>query len=462
MKNLIFILITLISAGNIFAQNGISSVELKEIKKSYNKDDAYMKALTNAVSNNGISALALNRRNVGKLDHEFKYKVSVKGITNQKKSGRCWMFTSLNVLRPKIMAHYNLSSFEFSTNYLYFWDIFEKSNFFLDQIIETRSLSYNDRKVDFLFDNVIGDGGAWNSFVNLVEKYGLVPKEVMPETHSSENTRMMIKLIKRKLREDAVVIRNTLREKSEQDIKTMKIKMLKDIYKILVINLGETPEKFYWRYKDKSGEISSLKEYTPKSFMAEALADVNLDDYIMLMNVPNNKYHTLYEKEKDRNVTYGKNWIFINLPTSKIKEFALQSIKENEAMYFSCDVGKQLNNNEGLLSLDNYDYESLFDVKFNMTKKERILSHESGSTHGMALVAADTDETGKITKWQLENSWGSSKGNNGYLTMTDDWFDEYMFRIVILKKFIDAKTLKILKTKPVMLPPWNPMFLDDK
>ena len=188
MKRLIFILISLVLTGNIFAQKGISSAELKEIKKSYNKDDAYMKAVTNAVSNNKISDLALNRQNIGKFDHEFKYKVSVKGITNQKKSGRCWMFTSLNILRPKVMVHYNLSSFEFSTNYLYFWDIFEKSNFFLDQIIETRNLPYDDRNVARLFDNVIGDGGAWNSFTNIVDKYGTVPKEIMPETYNSEHT----------------------------------------------------------------------------------------------------------------------------------------------------------------------------------------------------------------------------------------------------------------------------------
>lgn len=462
MKNLTFLIISLIFASPIFAQSGVSSAELKEIKKSYKKNDAYVKAVTNAVSNGKISKLALNRQNVGKIDHEFKYKVSVKGITNQEKSGRCWMFTSLNILRPKVMKKYELSEFEFSTNYLYFWDIFEKSNFFLDLIIESRNLPYDDRKVAKLFSSVIGDGGAWNSFTNLVEKYGLVPKQAMPETKNSENTRMMMKLLKRKLRENAVIIRDDFKDKSEAYIKNAKIKMLGDIYKILAISLGEPPESFYWRYKNKSDKISDTKKYTPMSFMKEVIGEVNFDDYIMLMDVPNHAYNKVYEVEEERNTTAGKNWLFINLPASKIKEFALKSIKDNEAMYFSCDVGKQLNSDEGLLSLNNYDYESLFGVKFGMTKKERILSHESGSTHGMALVAVDTDEKEKITKWKLENSWGKKSGHEGYLTMTDKWFDEYMFRLVVLKKYIDKETLKILEQKPEKIPYWNPMFLNDK
>ncbi len=452
----------LVITGNTFAQNNISSADMEEIKKSYKKDDAYMRAVTNSVSNNNITELALNRQDVGKIDHEFKYKVSTKGISNQKQSGRCWMFASFNILRPKVIEKYNLSSFEFSTNYLYFWDVFEKSNFFLDRIIESRNLPYDDKKVAFLFSNVIGDGGAWNSFTNLVEKYGMIPKEAMPETNNSENTRMMIKIIKRKLRENAVVIRNIPKEKKDTYIKNIKVKMLGDIYKILAISLGEPPENFYWRYIDKDNKISDKKEYNPKSFMKEVIGEVNFDDYIMLMDVPNHKYKKLYEVEEERNVTTGRNWIFINLPASDIKKFALMSIKENEAMYFSCDVGKQLNREAGLLSLNNYDYESLFDIKFNMTKKERILSHASGSTHGMALVAVDTDKNEKITKWKLENSWGKKSGNEGYLTMTDEWFDEYMFRIVVLKKYIDKETIKILEQKPVKIPYSNPMFLEDK
>ncbi len=459
MKHLFLISISLIFFVNSFSQKSLSEKELNDIKSSYHTNDSYLKAVTNAVSNNEITKLALNRQNIGKFDHKFKYKVKTNGITDQESSGRCWMFTSLNVMRPKAMHNYGLPMFEYSENYLYFWDIFEKSNLFLENIIETRNKKIDDREVDWLFSNVVGDGGVWNSFTNLAEKYGLVPKEVMPETNSSENTRMMVRLIRRKLRGDALKLRNM--KGTDEVLRKAKITMLKDVYKMLCINLGEPPTEFMWRYKDKDGNLTSYKKYTPISFKDESLGKINFSDYVMLMDDPSKAYYKLYEIQKDRNVLEGKNWKFINLPAKEIKKFALKSLKNNEAMYFSCDVGKQLNRNEGLLDTENYDYESLFGVKFDMNKKERILSHESGSTHGMALIGADVDKNEKITKWLLENSWGKSSGHNGYLTMTDRWFDEYMFRVVILKKFIDEKTIKILNQKPIMLPPWDPMFQED-
>ncbi len=459
MKQISIFAIFLLTITLSYAQKTITEKQLTEIKSSYNSGDAYMKAVTNAVSNNKINDLALNRQNIGKFDHEFKYKVKTNGITDQESSGRCWMFTSMNVMRPKAMQTFNLPMFEYSQNYLYFWDIFEKSNLFLEGIIETRNKKIDDREVDWLFGNVVGDGGVWNSFTNLAEKYGLVPKEVMPETHSSENTRMTIKLIRRKLRGEALKLRNM--KGTDDVLRKAKITMLKDVYKMLCINLGEPPAQFMWRYKDKDGNLTEYKKYTPKSFMKASLGDIHYSDYIMLMDDPSKSYYKLYEIKKDRNISEGKNWKFINLPAKEIKKYALKSLQNNEAMYFSCDVGKQLNKDEGLLDTKNYDYESLFGVKFDMNKKERILSHESGSTHGMALIGADVDRNGKITKWLLENSWGKSAGHNGYLTMTDRWFDEYMFRVVILKKFIDEKTLKILNQKPIILPPWDPMFSED-
>ncbi len=459
MKKLVIIPVILISL-SLFDQKIISEKQLKRIKSTYKQNDPHIKAITNAVSNNKIKDLALSRENINKFDHEFKYKVEVSGITNQKSSGRCWMFTSLNVLRPKAISHYNIPAFEYSTNYLYFWDIFEKSNLFLEGIIETRNLKIEDRKVEWLFKNVVGDGGVWNSFINLADKYGIVPKTVMPETHSSENTRMMIRLINRKLRENALELRSV--KGTDKVLREMKLNMLADIYKLLAFHLGEPPTEFDWRYKNEEGILSESKTYTPKSFMEESIGKINFNDYIMLMDDPSKDYYKLYEIEKDRNVMEGKNWKFINLPAKEIKPYALKSIQNNEALYFSCDVGKQLNSEEGILDISNYDYESLFGVKFDMTKRERIISHESGSTHGMALVGADVDSKGNITKWLLENSWGITSGNNGYLTMTDRWFDEYMFRVVVLRKFIDDETLKILSQKPTVLPPWDPMFKTDE
>jgi bleomycin hydrolase len=447
------------------AQNNPSSISAEMLDK-FDKAvplNQGNKALANAVSNNDAKKLALNRENIGKTDFFYKYKVDVSGITDQKSSGRCWMFTGLNILRPKIIKQYNLSSFEFSTNYLYFYDMLEKANLFLEGILISADKPMDDKTVDWFFKNPIGDGGVWNSLTNLVEKYGMVPKEAMPETNSSENTGAMLRILSLKLREDGLEIRRLKESKaSDEKIRVRKTEMLTDIYKILVYNLGKPPKDFTWRYQSKDKNISELKKFTPKTFAAEALPGLNFSDYILLMNDPSRPYNKLYEIEYDRNVMEGKNWLYINLPADEIKKYAIESIKNNEAMYFSCDVGKQLNTEAGILSLDNYDYESLYGVKFGMDKKDRIITFESGSSHGMALMAVDVDANEKPVKWMVENSWGASSGHNGYLAITDGWFNEYMFRVVVLRKFIDAKTLEILKQTPTKLPPWDPMFLEDE
>jgi len=442
-------------------QNGELTPDIMdEIRRSYKSDD-YATAMTNAVSANDIRKLALNRDNIGKTDHHFKHRVEVKGITNQEHSGRCWMFTGLNVYRPRVIEKLNLESFEFSTNYLFFWDQMEKANLFLEGIIATRDKPHDDRTVEWLFRNAIYDGGVWNLFTDLVQKYGLVPKDIMPETNSSENTSLMSRLIRRKLREDGLQMRKMAGEGADtEQLRKKKTEMLCEIYRMLAINLGEPPEKFSWRYKNKENEISEVKDYTPLSFFKEFVTE-KPDDYVLMMDDPTRDYYKLYEIEYDRNMVEGRNWRFINLPASEIKEYAKKSIDANEAMYLSCDVGKQLNSDEGLLSVENYDYEAVYGVKFGMDKKDRIMSYESGSSHAMALVGYDENPDGKITKWLLENSWGAEKGHNGYLTMTDEWFDEYMFRVVVNKKFVDDKTLNLLKLEPVMLPPWDPMFSAD-
>jgi bleomycin hydrolase len=455
MKHLIFLLVALLCFEFAYSQT-ITKTELQEIQKSYNTDDDETRAITNAVTNNDVKKLALNNENTTSGDFYFSDNVKTKGITNQESSGRCWLFASLNVMRQKVIENYSLSDFEFSQNYSFFWDQLEKANLFLEGIIETRNEDKTHRKVEWLLKNPINDGGIWNGFVNVVEKYGVVPTEAMPETNSSNNTRWMSRLIIRKLREDAIILRN-MENASIEELRERKIEMLGEIYRILAINLGEPPTSFTWRYKDTDGNISDLKEYTPLSFYKEFIK-VNVADYIMIMNDPSREYYKLYEIEFDRNTYEGTNWVYINLPNDVIKEFAVKSIKDNEAMYFSCDVGKQLNSEKGLLDINNYDFESLFGVGFGMNKTERISTYESGSSHGMTLVAVDLDEKEKPTKWLLENSWGSSSGFKGHLVMTDEWFDEYMFRIVINKNYISEKVLKILKSEPIMLPPWDPMF----
>lgn len=452
------LLITLSIVTLCQAQSGSISNEMLEKIQSSIKMDSYTRAMQNAVSNNDIKQLALNRSILTEIDHHFAYKIPILPITDQKSSGRCWLFTALNVIRPKVIEKYNLKEFEFSQNYLFFWDQLEKSNLFLEAVIRTRDKDIDDREVQWLFKRPVGDGGVWNMMPSLVEKYGLVPKDVMPESYNSENTSMMRRLVRRKIRSQGMQIREWhAHGKSEKYIRKKKLGMLSDIYRILIISLGTPTTEFTWRYTDANDSLIVGKTYTPLEFYNEVV-ETPLCDYVMLMDDPSREYFKLYEIEYDRNRWDSQNWTFINLPAKRIKNFAKQSILADEPMYFSCDVGKHLDRDKGLLAVDLYDYESVYGVSFNMTKKERILSYESGSTHGMALVGIDTINDGTVNKWLLENSWGSDSGNDGYLTMTDEWFDKYMFRLVILKHFLPQVVLDVMKQKPIILPPWDRMF----
>lgn len=435
----------------------LSKETIKDIMATFKKTPSDI-ALQNAITHNDIKKLAETRDNEGVVNHYFSNKVNASGITNQKSSGRCWLYTGQNTLRPLVQEKYNLANFEFSQTYNFFWDQFEKANLFLEIAIATANKPLDDREVSWLFHNPIGDGGQWTTFADNVMKYGLVPSSAMPDTYQSEKTSMMSRLLRRKLREDGLKIRDITNSRMREELKqAAKIEMLSEIYRILVLSLGEPPTEFVWQYKDKDGNISESKTYTPLEYY-NALIGIDLNEYVMLMNDPVKEYNKLYEVQYDRNLVEGGNWKYINLTNEKIKEFAVRSILANEAMYFSCDVGKQLNSKSGFLDLNNYNYNDLMGVDFQMNKKQRIETFESGSTHGMALIGVNILPDGTIDKWLLENSWGADKGNKGYLTMTDGWFDEYMFRLVIHKDYIDEDVLKILEQEPTLLPPWDPMF----
>ena len=458
MRKLIIAGTLLCFSSAIFAQS-ITEKDLQEIQSGF-KQDASTKAIQNVLTTTAnITTAALNHERQSEIDHYFKYRVNVKGITDQKSSGRCWMFTSMNVLRPSIMQRYNLCEFDFSHNYLYFWDIFEKANLFLENIIATGKEDIDSRAVAYLFKSPVGDGGVWNLYYNAAEKYGVVPAEVMPETAHSNNTSQMLRLVNERLRAGGYALREqAVANKKIQDIRVEKTTVLKDVYRILALCLGEPPTTFTWRYKDKSGNIKELKDYTPKQFYKEITpADYSPDNYIMIMNDPTREYYKLYEIQNYKNTIEGINWLYLNLPNEDIKKAALASIKNNEAMYASCDVGKYLNRTSGMLDPEMYDYESLLGVKLSMDKKARILTRQSGSSHAMTLIGCDTDDSDKPTKWEFENSWGASSGNKGYLTFTDEWFDEYMFRVVIHKRYLDAKAINCLGQTPVQLPMWDYM-----
>ncbi len=459
-KNLLLLMLSIFGLVLQAQKGNITSEMLNRFEENYTQKGEQFEVLQNAVSNNSIKKLALNRNNVGKVDTHFSNQVKSSGITNQESSGRCWLFTGLNVLRAQAMKKKNVKELFLSHNYLFFYDQLEKANLFLEGIIETRDLPLDNRKVQHFLNNAIGDGGQWTGVVDLVKKYGVVPTEVFPETEISNKTATFSKLLGWKLKEDALELRGMQRA-SDNTIRDKKEQMLSEIYQMLCISLGTPPKSFDYRYEDKDGVITKMQTYTPLSFAKEFL-NVDLDAYLMFMNDPTRPYYKVYEIEFDRHTYDGHNWKYLNLPTKEIKEFAKNSILDDEAMYFSCDVGKQLEKKSGTLDINNFNYGLLFGVDFGMDKKERIQTRASGSSHGMTLVAVDIDDKGNINKWLLENSWGKSYGHNGFLIMTDEWFDEYMFRLVINKKYISEKTLKLFDQKPILLPIWDPMFsMDD-
>ena len=441
-------------AGN--PKGGISAEMLAKISDRY-EGNAADKALRNALAMTPINTLAMNAENAAMIDTHFSDRVRTKGITDQKSSGRCWLFTGLNVLRAKMIDKYELPGMEFSQNYLFFYDQLEKANLFLQGVIDTKDLPFEDRKVDWLFSNPLSDGGQFTGVSNLITKYGLVPAEAMPETYQSDNTSQMANLLKLKLREYGL----ELREAPKSKVQDMKIRQLSEIYRMLALCLGEPVQEFEWTRCDKNNNIVSRKKYTPKSFYDEFIGEDLENNYVMIMNDPCREYGKVYEIDYDRHVYDGHNWLYINLPIERIKEMAIASIKDNTAMYFSCDVGKFANSKKGVLDINNFDYESLMGVTFGMDKKERVQTHASGSSHAMTLIAVDIVE-GKPVKWMVENSWGPASGYQGNYIMTDEWFNEYMFRLVVEKKYVPADVLKMLDQKPVQLPAWDPMFAPEE
>ncbi len=453
--------VALFSAAMLAAQaqqgGGISPDMIQDMRQSY-VETASDKAIRNAIANNDIRKLTLNLDRQKGVDTEFSIRVKSKGITDQESSGRCWLFAGMNVMRAKAIAKYGLPGLEFSQAYSFFWDQLEKANLFLQGIIDTADKSLTDQTVEWLLKHPLSDGGTFTGVADIVGKYGLVPKEAMPETYSSNHTSQMSSLIGLKLKEFALELRD---ETKPEDREGRKAEMLKTVYRMLALNLGVPPTEFDYVRRNAQGERVEVEHHTPMSFL-EKYGDTHLlNNYVMLMNDPTREYYKCYEIAYDRHRYDGRNWTYVNLPLDDIKQMAIASLKDSTAMYFSSDV-TQLDTKRGYLDVDVYDYGSLMGVNFGMDKKERIQTFSSMSAHAMTLVAVDLDDEGKPVKWMVENSWGPSYGFNGHLIMTDRWFDEYMFRLVVEKKYVPEKVLKVFRQKPIQLPAWDPMFAEEK
>ena len=461
-KNVILFGAMLMMASSAMAQSsqgGIRNATLQQIVKAQN--GSANKALFNAIANNNIDDLVKNPANQAPVDTHFSIETPKQSIHNQKSSGRCWMFSGFNVLRSNFAKNDKRDRVvEFSQDYLFFYDQLEKANLMLQGVIDTGKKSIEDPQVQFFFKNPINDGGTFCGVADLAEKYGLAPMSAQPETFSSNNTSKMSKLISSKLREYGLELRKMVAQgKKSSAIQARKDEMLATVYHMLSLTLGEPVKEFTYAFRDKNGkQVGEAKKYTPKSFYEETVGHSLNGTFLMVMNDPRRPYHKTYEVEYDRHTYDGHNWKYLNLPMEEIAQLAIASLKDGHKMYSSYDVGKQLDRKRGYLALDNFDYGSLFGTSFPMNKAERISTFDSGSTHAMTLTAVDLDANGKPVKWKVENSWGADNGFSGCFIMTNDWFNEYMFRLVVDKKYASEQLLKEFDQKPTMLTPDDPLF----
>ena len=442
------------------AQTGITPEVLKSLEQQ--PTSAADRAIGNAIRNNAMAGMARQDGNPSALDTYFCIDIRNNGISDQKSSGRCWLFTGLNVLRHSAARRMKHDGLMFSQVYLFFYDQLEKSNLFLQSVIDTRKMPLESQQVQWLMKNALSDGGTYTGVADLVSKYGLVPGDVMPETFVSNSTSEFNTHLERKLREIAINIREkSARGASLKQLEQYKVEQMKTVYRMLTLAYGQPVKEFTWAPRDEKGRYKSEpRKYTPLDFYKEWCTDAGdlNKDYVMLMNDPSREYNKVYEIDMDRHVYDGHNWLYLNLDIKDLEKCAIASLRDSSQMYFSCDVGKFLNKNNGLLDIANYDYESLLGTTFGMTKKQRIQTMDSGSSHAMTLMAVDLDKDGNPTKWKVENSWGPTYGHNGYLIMTEQWFREYMFRVVVNRKYIPADIMKLTEQKPIRLPAWDPMF----
>ena len=444
-------------------QGGISASMLQQIEKSQGST-ATNKALFNAVASNRIDNLAKNFSNRNTFDTHFSVETTKQSIHDQKSSGRCWMFSSFNVFRADFARHHADSlSVEFSHDYLFFYDQLEKANLMLQGVIDNAKKPMDDVRVQFFFKNPLNDGGTFCGAADLAPKYGLVPKSVQPETFSAENTSKISSLISSKLREYGLELRKMVADgKKAQAIDARKTEMLSTVYRMLAMALGEPVKEFTYQFRNRCGEpVGEPRRYTPLEFYNETVGHKLAGTFIMVMNDPRRPYHKTYEVEYDRHVYDGTNWKYLNLPMEDIAKLAIASLKDGKKMYSSYDVGKQFDRELGYLDTENFDYASLFSTTFPMNKADRIATFDSGSTHAMTLVAVDLDKDGNPLKWKVENSWGPNNGAQGCLIMSNRWFNEYMFRLVVDKKYVPENLQKEFEQKPVMAMPEDPLFGED-
>ncbi|CAH0773440.1 unnamed protein product [Bemisia tabaci] len=443
----------------------LSSEQLKNLREEFYSCPKNILA-QNALSRVEVNNLCISRRKQQELVHVFNHKIEGEGkpVTNQKSTGRCWLFACLNTIRVPVVKQYNIEEFEFSQSYLFFWDKVERCHNYLNTIVEVanRGEKKDGRLLSFLFSDPIGDGGQWDMLVNLITKHGLMPKKVFPESYSSEASAQLNAILKSKLREYSSELYNLASQGNHEEIPKKIESQMAVLYRIIGICLGIPPETFTWEYYDKNKQYHSIGPITPLQFYQEKIKPIfNMEDKICIVNDPRETsgYGKALTVDCLSNMVGGRPVVYNNQPIEVLMNAAVQSIKNNEPVWYGCDVGKKFTRKLGFEDLDIIDYTSVFNttVSTPMTKADRMTYGESAMTHAMVLTGVHVNEQGEPTKWRVENSWGDESGDKGYLLMTTDWFKEYVYELVVDKKYLSQEVLDVNKQKPQVLPAWDPM-----
>ena len=438
------------------------NITLKQIKKFkiQTNSNSIFRLARNTALKSEIEDLAMDWESFRKINHTFSDVVSGEmPVTNQKSSGRCWGFAGLNLFRIYLGRKYNLKKFEFSQSYFMFWDKFEKSNYFLENIITTLNEPRDGRLLMHLVSNPIQDGGQWHMFINLINKYGVVPQTEMPETFQSSKSMRMNRMITRKLREFSKTLRDANKKGATlKELRSIKTDMLGIVYRLLTIHLGTPPDMFEWQVRDRKKIFHRFEGLTPKRFFLNHV-QLDLDDYVCLINCPMSDkiYNEVYTVKYLGNVIGGEDIKYLNLDSKRLKEAAVASIKVDNPVWFGCDVGKYFHRKLGVMDIDLFDFDLFYGTDFPMTKADRLEYGDSQMTHAMLFTGVDLNSKMKPRKWRVENSWGNKRSDRGYDIMTDKWFDEYNYEVVVHKEYLTDEELGTYKKEPVKLPPWDPM-----
>ena len=408
-----------------------------------------------AVVNNGVQKASFNGEGIRDLNRTFSIEIPTDNVTDQKQSGRCWLFAALNVLRHKFAKQYHTKNFTFSQSYLFFWDRIERANIFFNHILETADKPVDDRTVHFYLQAPDTDGGQWHMAISLIRKYGLVPTYAQDESFTANNTAAFNQALNMKLREDGLVLRKLAQAGKNDEIEQKRQEYLSEIYRMAVIAFGQPVQKFDLEFKDDDGNYKLDQNITPLDFFHNYFED-DLDDYVVLFNAPDHEYDKLYAFPFEDNVEGGSPVRFLNTKIENLKEAAIKQLKDGETIWFGCDVGKQSDRQKGILAANLYETDTIFGIETKLNKKERLQTGASGSTHAMTFVGVDVVD-GKPRQWKVENSWGTKVGEKGYFVMDDKWFDEYLFKVVVKKQYLPEKLVKIAEGEAISVPCWDSM-----